>query len=127
MELYVDQLMSRPVETVSPSTRVTEAAAELIEHDVGAVVVVDGADRLEGILTATDLVVLVRDEAVSPDAPVSEFMRTDVVTTTRDTPAGDVAATMLEHLIHHVPVVDGEEVVGMLTTMDFTAYLSRSL
>ncbi|WP_345777004.1 CBS domain-containing protein [Halorarum salinum] len=34
---------------------------------------------------------------------------------------------MIEHLIHHVPVVQGEEVVGMVTTLDLAAYLARSL
>jgi len=35
VELYVDGLMSRPVETVSPDTPIREAAARLLEHDVG--------------------------------------------------------------------------------------------
>jgi CBS domain-containing protein len=34
---------------------------------------------------------------------------------------------MLEHLIHHVPVVDGTEVLGMVTTFDLAAHLGRSL
>jgi len=127
VELYVDQLMSRPVETVTPSTPIQEAAAELLEHDVGAVVVVDDSDRLEGLLTATDFVQIVRDGLASSDATVAEFMRTDVVTTRRSAPASDVVDAMLEHLIHHVPVVDGEAVVGMITTLDLAAYLGRSL
>lgn len=125
-EIYVDQLMSRPIETVSVSTPVTEAATTLIREDVGAVIV-DDEDRLVGILTATDFVQMVRDEAVSSGTTVAEYMHSDVVTTTRNAPIGDVAAKMLEHGIHHVPVVDDEEVVGIVTTMDLTAHLSRSL
>jgi CBS domain-containing protein len=33
---------------------------------------------------------------------------------------------MIDHLIHHVPVVDDGEVVGMITTLDLTASLARS-
>ncbi|MFC7019216.1 MULTISPECIES: cyclic nucleotide-binding/CBS domain-containing protein [Haloarcula] len=125
-ETYVDQLMSRPIETVESGTPVTEAAARLIEQDVGAVIVAD-ADRLAGILTATDFVQMIRDGAVSPEATVGEFMHTDVVTTTKSRPVSEVAAKMLDHGIHHVPVVDNGEVVGIITTMDLTAHLSRSL
>jgi CBS domain-containing protein len=125
-ELYVDQIMSRPVETVPPSTPIHDAAEELIKHDVGALVVVDDANQIEGLLTATDFVLIVRDQMVSSDATVAEFMRTDVITTKRNAPVSDVIDAMLEHLIHHVPVVDGGEVIGMVTTMDLTASLSRS-
>jgi CBS domain-containing protein len=127
VELYVDQVMSRPVETVTPTTSLRDAAEQMIEHDVGAVVVVDDADQFEGLLTATDFVLLVRDRKAAPAMPVSEAMRTDVVTTKRSAPASDVVDAMLEHLIHHVPVTDGKEVVGMVTTFDLAAYLGRSL
>lgn len=124
-ERYVDHVMSRPAETVSPDASLREAAERLIERDVGAVVVVDRAGRLEGLLTATDFVQALR-EGTAPDATVGDVMRTDVVTTTRGTPLAEVAATMVEHLIHHVPVVEGGEVVGMVTTLDLTAHLARS-
>ncbi|RLM53915.1 CBS domain-containing protein [Halobellus sp. Atlit-31R] len=126
-ELYVDQLLSRPVETVAPNTPIPEAAATLIEHDVGAVVVVDDADRTVGLLTATDVVALVRDGTAAAGVTVADRMRTDVITTTRDALVADVADTMVDNLIHHVPVVDGDDVVGMITTFDLTAYLARTL
>lgn len=125
-ERYVDQLMSRPAETVTTDTPLQEAADRLITNDVGAVVVVDESGRIEGVLTATDFVRAFREGSTSPDGTVAELMRTDVMTTTRDTLVSEVAATMIERLIHHVPVVDGDEVVGMITTLDFAAHLARS-
>ncbi|WP_256290008.1 CBS domain-containing protein [Halobellus inordinatus] len=122
-ERYVDQFLSRPVETVTPDTPLAEAAATLIEHDIGAVVVVNDMGQFVGLLTATDFVALAREEAPAAEATVAEWMRTDVITTTRQTPISDVADTMIEHLIHHVPVVDGDEVVGIITTLDLTASL----
>lgn len=127
VELYVDQIMSRSVETVTPNTTIRDAAEDLISNDVGTVVVVDDANEIEGLLTATDFVLLVMEGEASSDATVAEFMRTDVVTTERSAPVSDVADAMLEHLIHHVPVVDGGSVVGMVTTLDLGAYLRRSL
>lgn len=127
VELYVDQVMSRPVETVKPETRLRDAAEELIRHDVGAVVVVDDTDRIEGLLTATDFVLYVMEDEAPSDATVAEFMRTDVVTTKRSAPVSEVADAMLEHLIHHVPVVDDGTAVGMVTTFDLATYLGRVL
>lgn len=54
-------------------------------------------------------------------------MTTDVVTTTANDSVYEVAQTMLDHGFHHVPVVDDTEgVVGIITTTDFTAYLSET-
>lgn len=127
VELYVDQVMSRPVETVTPTASLRDAAEAMIKHDVGAVVVVDDANQFEGVLTATDFVLLIHNGEAQPAMPVSEAMHTNVVTAKRSTPAGDVIDAMLEQRIHHVPVVDGKEVVGMVTTFDLAAYLGRSL
>lgn len=124
-DVYVDQLMSRPVETARPSTPLADAAEKLIVNDIGAVVVVDDAARLGGLLTSTDLVRAFSDGAVPSDT-VGEYMRTDVVTTTRSTPVGDVAQLMIDQLIHHVPVVEGDTVVGIITTLDLAAHLARA-
>lgn len=124
MELYVDQLMSRPVETIAPTASLHDAAAAMISHDVGALVVVDG---VSGILTATDFVLLAMEGESWSDATVAEVMRTEVVTVERSDPASKVVDAMLEHRIHHVPVVDGSEPVGMVTAFDLAARLGRSL
>ena len=126
MELYVDQLMSRPVETIAPTASLHDAAAAMISHDVGALVVVD-AEGVAGILTATDFVQLAMEGEPWSDATVAEVMRTEVVTVERSDPAGSVVDAMLEQLIHHVPVVDGSEPVGMVTAFDLAARLGRSL
>jgi CBS domain-containing protein len=126
-EPRVDQLMSRPVETVTPDTSITEVADELVRHDVGAVVVVGETDEFAGLLTATDFVLMVRDGTASPGSTVDEFARIDVVTTTPDAPVSELAETMLERRVTHVPVLDGAEVVGMMSVTDLAAYLARSM
>lgn len=123
-DLYVDQLLSTPVRSVTPKTALATAATELVERDVGALVVLDD-DRLAGILTATDVVRVTAGDGDPSALTVADAMRTDVVTTTRDAPVGEVAATMVDRRIHHVPVVDDEDrLVGMITTMDLATYLA---
>lgn len=126
MPAYVQDLMSRPVETVAAETQIREAAADALAHDVGALVVVDDADRLEGLLTATDVVRLAADGVHPADAIVGEWMRTDLITTEPDTAVPEAAEAMLQHRVHHVPVVEDGTVVGMLTSLDLAAAYERS-
>ncbi|WP_372909771.1 CBS domain-containing protein [Salinigranum sp.] len=124
-DIFVGRLMSAPVETVRPHTPLDEAAAQLLEHNIGSVVVVDEEGHLEGILTATDFVRLAANDAVASAETVAAYMSTDVVTTTANHPITDVADTMIDNRFHHVPVVDDDEgVVGIITTTDLTAYVS---
>jgi len=121
-DIFVGRLMSSPVETVRPETAVRTAARTLLDEAIGSLVVVDDND-LVGILTTTDFVRITADDAT--DATVADYMSTDVTTATATDPIDDVAGTMIDGGFHHVPVVDEEAgVVGMLTTIDLTAYLS---
>ena len=124
-DVFVGRLMSAPVETVRPHTPLDEAAAQLLEHNIGSVVVVDDRDFLEGILTATDVVRLAADDGAASAATVAEYMSTGVVTASANDPITDVADTMIDNRFHHVPVVDETEgVIGIITTTDLTAYVS---
>jgi CBS domain-containing protein len=97
----------------------------MVERGIGSVVVVDDQERLRGIVTATDFVRLAAEGVTESDTPVSAYMSTDLVTTTANTDIRDVADVMIERGFHHVPVVDGDVVIGMITTTDLTAYLSH--
>jgi CBS domain-containing protein len=125
-DIFVARLMSTDLHTASPETPVEEAARILIENDVGSLPIVDEADRLVGILTTTDFVTVVANSQPKAETTVSEYMTTDVVTTSLQESIRDVADVMIEHGFHHVPVVDEDRVViGMLSTADLAAYLSH--
>ena len=125
-DIFVGQLMSSSLRTVSTDTLVEDAAAVMLEHDIGSVVVVDDDGRLAGILTTTDFVAIVAERKPKDETPVSSYMTTDVVTTTARTSIREVADSMVEHGFHHMPVVDDDGVViGIITTADLTAYVSR--
>lgn len=125
-DVFVGSLMSSPVRTVRDGTSLQNAGEIMREHDIGSVIVVDDDDRLEGILTATDFIQVIADGNPDPNATVATAMSTDVITTTADESIQTVADMIIEHGFHHVPVVDGESVIGVITTTDLTAYLSNS-
>ncbi|WP_227261983.1 CBS domain-containing protein [Salarchaeum japonicum] len=126
-DIFVGRLMSAPIQTVTPDTPVEEAASVMRDNEISSVVVVDEENGLVGILTATDFVAIAADGAITRDDPVSKYMSTDLVTVTADEPIVDVAETLIDHGIHHIPVVDDTAgVIGMISTTDITAYLSTA-
>ncbi len=125
-DIFVARVMSTDVYTVSPDALVEDAAGELLEHDIGSVLVVDADNHLAGILTSTDFVRIVKERQPKDDTPVSRYMTTDVITAEAQDSIADVAETMLEEGFHHVPVVDDDAgLIGIITTTDLTAYLSH--
>lgn len=127
-DIFVGRLMTSPVTTVSADTPAKEAATLMLEEGISSVVVVDEANHLEGILTSTDFVAIAAAEESAAAFSVADYMTTDVVTTTAQASIQAAADLLIEHSIHHVPVVDDTEgVVGMVTTTDLTAYLSGAV
>lgn len=125
-DIYAARVMTSDVRTVTPDELVEDAATTMLEEDIGSVVVVDEEDHLQGILTSTDFVQIVAERKPKDQTPVSEYMSTDVVTTDPQEPIRDVADTLVEHGVHHLPVVTEEEmVVGIVSTADLTSYLSH--
>ncbi len=125
-DVFVGRLMSSPVVSVSPETAVTTAADRLLDRDISSVVVTDEENELVGILTTTDFVRMIADEAVTAETTVANYMTTNVVTVTANDSVDAVAETMVQRGFHHLPVVDDDSgVIGMVTTTDVTAYVSH--
>jgi CBS domain-containing protein len=124
-DVFVGSLMSAPVHRVRRDASLGEAAQLLIDHDIGSVVVVGEADRLDGILTVTDFVRVVADgEGHGRETLVSTAMSTNLVTVAASEPITAAADLMVETGHYHLPVVDGEAVIGMVTATDLAAYVS---
>ncbi|MEF8842935.1 MAG: CBS domain-containing protein [Haloarculaceae archaeon] len=125
-DIFVGRVMSTDLKTVGPDTLVEDAAQLMLDEGVGSVLVVDEANRVEGILTTTDFVSIVARSQPKAETTVTRYMSTDVVTTTAGTPIRVVADTIVDAGFHHMPVVDEEEgVIGMVTTTDLAGYLSH--
>jgi CBS domain-containing protein len=126
-DVFVGSLMSSPVHTIGGDATLREAAALLLDHDIGSAIVVDDAGRLGGILTAADFVTVVA-RPVGDDDPatsVATAMSTGVVTTTVNDTVEAAADLMIESGHYHLPVVDADGVViGVITSHDLTAYVS---
>jgi CBS domain-containing protein len=108
--------MSTDLLTVDAGRPVVEVAGEMVERNVGAVLVMED-DRLAGIMTERDLLRAVA-RGLHDQAVVSDCMTRDPETIAPDDTTEHAAVLMLHGGFRHLPVVEGEDVVGMLSIRD---------
>jgi CBS domain-containing protein/acyl dehydratase len=118
----VETVMSNPVATVGPTATVREAARVLDDADIGSVVVVS-EDGVVGILTESDVVALVARDGDAGEVTVEDVMSAPVETVTPDTSIVAAARLLRERAITKLPVAEGEDLVGIVTTTDLANYL----
>jgi CBS domain-containing protein len=117
----IGEIMTTDVLTVAPEDTLGEAAAKMTERGVGAVVVSDFG-RMIGILSERDIMRAVADRIHSSEARVREWMTADPVTAAPETSVEEAGRTMLEHGFRHLPVVDGERAVGIVSLRDLAEH-----
>jgi CBS domain-containing protein len=107
------------VVSIPPDHTLGEAARMLSERRIGAVLVNDGTHPVSGIISERDIVRAVSTHgAASLDQPVSRFMTAKVVTCTSSTSINDLMVAMTNGKFRHVPVVEGGELVGIISIGD---------
>jgi CBS domain-containing protein len=118
--MLLQDLMSTHVATTTPSTPVSEAAAGMVEANVGSAVVMQGR-FLVGILTERDVLRAAASGHDLSASSVSEWMTRDPQSVSPDTPAEEAAQIMLLHGFRHLPIVDGRTVCGVVSLRDLFA------
>jgi|ERR1700744_3628476 CBS domain-containing protein len=106
------------VATINPDGTIRELLAGLSEHNIGAMVVV-GPDGVVGIVSERDIArQLHKHGADLLDRPVSSIMTTAVATCTKADTVDSLSVLMTQHRVRHVPVLDGEELIGIVSIGD---------
>ena len=148
--LKAKDIMTVKVHSVTPDTSVDELARLFIETGVNAMPVVDGAMRLKGIVTETDLVEQDRplhiptvvsifdwvlylesekkfhEEVARISArKVWDICSRDVITCTPETPVPEIADLMVENQAHLIPVIENDRVVGVVARLDIIRSMGR--
>lgn len=121
-EDHVRGIMSSPVVHVGPDATVAQALRTMIDHDIGAVIVVD-EESVVGVFTERDLTRRLLDDEGLLDRRVGEVMSTPVTTVN---PADEVVFIfhlMTEQGIRRLPVIDGGRLVGIVTERDLLRWV----
>lgn len=120
--IYVEDVMSTPLKTVSSDAAVEEAAQRMRDENIKALLV-PGAEM--GIVTSTDILTAVAEGRDTSTLQVDDVATIPVETVTTDLLLDEAAAMMTNFGINHLPVVDREgDYVGMVSSTDVTASLS---
>ncbi|MDT4914570.1 MAG: hypothetical protein QOC66_3698 [Pseudonocardiales bacterium] len=115
------------VVTIDPGDTVTALVAALAEHNVGALIVVDG-DRVLGIVSERDVVRRIAEQGPAVlDARVDTIMTTSVVSCSSEDAVDSIAETMTQRRIRHMPVIDDGELVGVISIGDVVSSRIRQL
>lgn len=104
--------------SISPDADVFEALATMARHEVGALAVLDRG-RLVGMFSERDYArKVILQGKTSRDTPVSSIMTTHVLTVGPHNTVQDCMALMTDKRVRHLPVVEGEMVIGMISIGD---------
>lgn len=125
--LVRDRMTQKPV-TVTPEVSVTDALRLMNDRKIRRLPVVDGTGKLVGIVSDRDLLQASPSPATSlaiweihellAKLTVEKTMARDVVTVMEDTPLEEAARVMVDRRIGGLPVMRGEELVGIITESD---------
>lgn len=117
--MKLGQIMTRGVESCSPTDSLATAAQKMKNHDCGALPVVDQNQRVVGIVTDRDIVL--RGLASGSDTTtmrVSDCMSNEVISATPEMDAHEAANLMAERQVRRLVVMEGDRVAGMVSLGD---------
>jgi CBS domain-containing protein len=113
----VRDVMASRLHTVGPEDTVGEAVAVMAQHRIGSVLVMDG-ERLVGIFTERDTVRAISQSHDAARHEVVSWMTRDPTAVGPDVDTDEALRMMLDRGFRHLPVVDGEKVVGIVSMRD---------
>ena len=110
------------VVTIGADDRVSTAVARLGEHRIGALPVVDSA-TVTGIMSERDVIYCLKDHGAEVlEWPVSRVMTSPAITAELATPVLAALALMTQRRIRHLPIVEGDEIRGIVSIGDLVKY-----
>ena len=120
---FVKDIMKKNVITIDESMSIQEAAQMMTDANVGCVIVTK-KDNPIGIITERDFVTRIAAEGRPLFTEVCEIMSIPLTTVSPDDTVWDAAEIMRVKGIHKLPVQEGNEIVGIVTTTDFVKICS---
>jgi signal-transduction protein with cAMP-binding, CBS, and nucleotidyltransferase domain len=109
----------RHIISISPDASVLDAITLMADKSIGSLLVMDSDEKLLGIVTERDYArkVIVKGRS-SRETRVSEIMTVDVMTAAMDNRVDQCMELMSNRKIRHLPVVDGNRVIGLISIGD---------
>lgn len=104
--------------TIAPEASVRELVALLAEHNVGALIVSNDGSTVAGIVSERDVVRHLHRDVVVLEGPVSAIMTAEVKSCDQRVTLDELMQVMTDHRIRHVPVVEDDALIGIVSIGD---------
>jgi CBS domain-containing protein len=125
MVLKLEQFMTKNTITCDEIDNVLEVTKIMVEKGIGCVVVINKKEKPIGILTETDILKKIVVHQHDPaSVTVKEVMSRNVITIQLDATLIELSQKMQNHNIRRMPIVDGEKLVGILTSRDLVKIMA---
>jgi CBS domain-containing protein len=119
------EIMTGGTECVGENETLEDAAKKMADLDVGALPICGEDNRLKGVLTDRDIVVKAIARGQSPaEVRAGELGEGKPVTIGADDSAEEALQTMIDHKVRRLPVIDGHDLVGVVSQADIATNLS---
>jgi len=116
--------MTRMIITAEATSSVSEAAKIMAAEEIGSLIVTKG-DVLAGIVTRGDIIrATLLSKEVYDELTLMDIMTSPVVTVSPDTDIGQIVAILSQSGKGHIPVVEGNEIIGLITSADVIRVLA---
>jgi CBS domain-containing protein len=119
-------IMSPNAECAKEHDSLMVAAKKMRDLDVGALPICGDDDRLKGMITDRDIAVKAVAEGLDCNTEVSQFAQGKPVTIGADDSIEEALRTMKEHGVRRLPVIDGHDLVGIVSQADIAKNLDES-
>ena len=127
MTPFISKILSRDCITVQHGQTLRDIAKILTENSIGAVPVVDDSGSLVGILSERDLVQSLPQDIDLDTHKAADLMTTDLIVTSIEVSSSDLMKLMTEHKIRHIPIVNEEGLLGIVSIGDVVKRLLEKL
>lgn len=120
------EIMTGGADCVGENETVADAARKMADLDVGALPICGEDNRLKGVLTDRDIVVKVLADGKDPaQVRAGDLGQGKPVTVGADDDTGVALRTMAEHKVRRLPVIDGHDLVGVISRADIATNLDE--
>ena len=126
MTVPIGDIITRSPITMPRDASIRETAKVMSQERVSSILIADDNDALLGIVTDRDLRSRVVAEGLDYSLPISDIMTASPLTVDISDYAFEAQLMMARQNIHHLPVMDGNKVAGMLTATDLTKHHTTS-
>jgi CBS domain-containing protein len=119
-------IMTGGAECVGENETLVEAARKMRDMDVGSLPICGEDQRLKGMITDRDIVVKCLAEGGDPSSTkAGEFAEGKPVTIGADDPVEEILRTMTQYKVRRLPVIDGHDLVGIISQADIATNLDE--